>query len=142
MTLDALNSGLILTDEQPTLITEGKRIRVGVEVGWLGFPAVWPHDLCFFSGRVSAYSKENKAYVVDGVAINGVSSGPTLYIFDSKISVMGIVSAYIVNRATGEALPGLSLVRGVHQFQGLKKQFQTFDEAQKKKITLAKVKGS
>ena len=133
-------SNRLFPDAKPTLITEGRHTRVGVEVGWLGFPAVWPYDLCFFSGRVSAYSKENKAYVVDGVAINGVSGGPTLYISHGKVLVMGVVSAYIVNRATGEALPGLSLVRGVHQFQDLTKRFRTLEEAQKKRITLADLK--
>lgn len=32
----------------PELIEEGKIIKVGVEVGWMGFPAVMPSNLCFF----------------------------------------------------------------------------------------------
>ena len=134
-------SNLLLPDEQPTLITEGKSIRVGVEVGWLGFPAVWPHDLCFFSGRVSAYSNDNNAYVIDGVAINGVSGGPTLYIVGDNVYVMGVVTEYIVNRATGEALPGLSLVRDVGQFQELVKELRTIDEAQKERRKFSELTG-
>src|SRR3954451_6785773 len=37
------------------LMTEGKHLKQGVEIGWLGFPAVAAAELCFFSGRTSAY---------------------------------------------------------------------------------------
>ncbi len=30
-------------------------VRVGVEIGWLGFPAIPAASLCFFSGTVSAW---------------------------------------------------------------------------------------
>ena len=69
-----------------------------------------PQKLCFFSGRVSAYLAEENAYLVDGVAINGVSGGPA---FHETGKIIGLVTAYIVNRATGEALPGVSLIRSV-----------------------------
>jgi hypothetical protein len=36
------------------------------------------------------------------------------------------------NRATGETLPGVSVVRDVSQFQRLIKTFRSVDEAQKK----------
>ena len=48
----------------------GSVIDIGSEIGWLGFPSVAPHDLCFFSGNISARQEYRKAYLVDGVAIN------------------------------------------------------------------------
>src|ERR1700722_1836222 len=42
---------------------------VGMEIGWVGFPAVSPDNLCFFSGRISCVLPEKKSYLVDGVAI-------------------------------------------------------------------------
>src|SRR5438552_10427646 len=52
---------------------------IGAEVGWLGFPAVAPYSLCFFSGNISARQEWRHAYLIDGVAINGVSGGPVMY---------------------------------------------------------------
>jgi hypothetical protein len=37
-------------------------IAIGVELGWLGFPALAPYTLCFFSGNVSARQADRKAY--------------------------------------------------------------------------------
>src|SRR5215207_6888607 len=48
-------------------------IRVGVEVAWMGFPSVAYPELCFFRGCVSAFIESRSSYLVDGVAINGVS---------------------------------------------------------------------
>ncbi len=112
------------------MIPDGNRLKVGNEIGWLGFPAVSPFDMCFFSGRVSAWQEQNRTYLVDGVAINGVSGGPTLSLFpDNKLVLIGVVSAYIPNRVTGETLPGLSRVQDVNQFQELVKEFQSLDDA-------------
>jgi hypothetical protein len=89
--------------------------------------------LCFFSGRTSCYLLDEHAYLIDGVAINGVSGGPTFYISsDGKIRVIGVLAAYMANRATGETLPGLSVVRDVTQFQQLIEQFKSIDEAKLK----------
>jgi hypothetical protein len=115
---------------QPELIPESKYLKVGNEIGWLGFPAVSPIKMCFFSGRVSAWLQDLKTYLVDGVAINGVSGGPALAIIPGdKWVLIGVISAYIPNRATGEVLPGLTLVRDVNQFQELTRQFSTIDAA-------------
>ena len=112
------------------LIPSGKILRVGIEVGWLGFPALAPNSLCFFSGRTSCWLKDQGAYLVDGVAINGVSGGPAFHLVtDGTVQLIGVVSAYIPNRATGESLPGLSVVRHVSQFQQLLKAFQSLEEA-------------
>lgn len=115
------------------LIAEGKIKKVGVEFGWLGFPAVSPNTLCFFSGRVSARMKGDETYLVDGVAINGVSGGPAFTCAGTSVEVVGVVAAYIPNRATGETLPGLAVVQDVHHFQEISKRFRTIDEVSKKK---------
>jgi len=42
------------TDPLP-LAPVGKQLRVGSEIGWLGFPAIPAADLCFLGGRISAW---------------------------------------------------------------------------------------
>ncbi len=92
----------------------GKSLKTGAEVGWLGFPALAPDGaMCFFGGRVSSYIQSISAYLVDGVAINGVSGGPAFTNLGGQVSLIGVVSAYIPNRVTGESLPGVSLVRDI-----------------------------
>lgn len=104
-----------------------QHFKSGVEIGWLGYPAIPRASLCFFSGRISAWLEEEAAYLVDGVAINGVSGGPAFIILGATL--IGIVSAYIPNRVTGEPLPGLAVVRSVNQFHDLAEAFKTIDEA-------------
>lgn len=78
---------------------------IGADLGWLGFPSVvWP-QLCFFRRSLSAYQPNPPAYLVDGVAINGVSGGPA---FNDEGVVFGLVQCYIPNvRPEKMALPGL-----------------------------------
>ncbi|MFH1069205.1 MAG: trypsin-like peptidase domain-containing protein [Candidatus Glassbacteria bacterium] len=107
-------------------------LKVGNEIAWLGFPAIPAANLCFFTGHVSAWINAQSAYLVDGVAINGVSGGPAFLWQEGKpafVVVMGVVSAYVPNRATGEVLPGLSIVRDVAQFQELAPTFASLDQA-------------
>jgi hypothetical protein len=111
---------------------EGLSLKVGNEIGWLGYPALARGDLCFFSGRVSAWGREQLKYLVDGVAINGVSGGPAFWNGLNKITLTGVVSAYIANRATGETLPGLAVVTNVNQFHELTKMFKSVNEAKEK----------
>ena len=86
--------------EALSLTPEKKYVKPGVEIGWLGFPSVAPDNLCFFSGRVSLWQK-GKGYLVDGVAINGVSGGPAFHGRTDSVSLAGVVSAYIPNQSTG-----------------------------------------
>lgn len=125
-------SSLTLPKNPAPLIDEGKVLKVGVEIGWLGFPALSPKELCFFHGRISAQIENDSGYLVDGVAINGVSGGPALWLAYKDFNYVGVVSAYVPNRATGEVLPGLALVRNVAQFYGLIKQFKSIDDAQRR----------
>ncbi len=129
------HSDILTVPPEPIELTpEGKFLPIGNEVGWLGYPAV-ANALCFFSGRISAMLHDQRAYLVDGVAINGVSGGPAFHVLGGqKLVVVGVVSAYIPNRATGEALPGLSVVRDVVQFQALAKQFASIKEAKEKEV--------
>lgn len=117
-------------EDPPSLIDEDKSIKVGVEIGWVGFPAVSAGQLCFFSGRISARQPANPGYLIDGVAINGVSGGPVMWLGVDEFKYIGVVSAYIPNRATGESLPGLAVANDVNQFQELVKTFHSVDEAQ------------
>ncbi len=88
-------------------------LRRGAEIAWIGFPGlVTDRELCFFSGHVSGYISDPPAYLVDGVAINGVSGGP---VFDNRKHVIGFVSAYIPNRLNQDlVLPGLSSIIPIH----------------------------
>ena len=121
---------LTLPSQPFDLVPEGRYLKVGNEIGWLGFPAVASTDLCFFGGRISAWKEDVRAYLVDGVAINGVSGGPAFHTRDDGgLRLLGVVSAYIPNRATGDVLPGLAVVRDVTQFHKLMKDFKSLEEA-------------
>jgi Trypsin-like peptidase domain len=81
-----------LPDEGLPLGPSDMYVKVGVEVGWLGFPAI-SNNLCFFSGRISTYDEGAQRYLVDGVAINGVSGGPAFKPENGSVSMMGVLSA-------------------------------------------------
>ena len=116
------------------LIESGKRMKQGVELGWCGFPAVASSELCFFTGHVSSWLQKEKSYLVDGVAINGVSGGPA---FTTENILAGLVSAYVPNRATGEALPGVCVIRDVKPFHEDLKELRSIDEAKEKEAEAA-----
>ena len=80
----------------------------GAELGWLGFPGLVYPNLCFFQGVVSGYREKPPIYLIDGVAINGVSGGPA---FDRTGLLVGFISAYVPNQVDhGTTLPGLMIV--------------------------------
>lgn len=81
-------------------------LRMGKEIGWMGYPGIVEPELCFFRGHVAGSLKKPYGYLVDGVAINGVSGGP---VFDDRCHLVGLVSAYIPNRVgPNTTLPGVS----------------------------------
>jgi S1-C subfamily serine protease len=118
------------------LMPADKILKIGVEVGWVGFPAVEPNTLCFFSGNISARIKEDNAYLIDGVAINGVSGGPVLQYIPDDAMVIGLITAYIANRATGETLPGLAVAQDVSHIHNVISKLKSLDEAAQKKRQL------
>ncbi len=132
-----VNTKIPFPDEAIKLITEGKILKIANEIGWLGFPAILGStNLCLFSGRASAWLKKEEAYLVDGVAINGVSGGPSFFLpTKGGIVIIGIVSAYVPNRATGETLPGMCIIRDVSPFQETIRAVKNFDEAKRKELT-------
>lgn len=132
------NRDLIFPKEFIPLLPASTLLGLGVEVGWLGFPAIEPSTLCFFSGNISARQDFRNAYLIDGVAINGVSGGPVLYSTNVKgVQIVGSISAYKASRTTGGALPGLSLAQDVSHFHDVVNQIRSIDEANRKKQQLA-----
>jgi hypothetical protein len=111
------------------LTPEGTPLKIGNEVGWVGFPGIASGQLCFFAGRVSAWLESERSYLINGVAVNGVSGGPTFFVVGPVVVIMGAVSAYRTNRATGEALPGLCEVTHVAQFHDVINTFKSLEEA-------------
>jgi len=126
--------------EPLTLLGERSALKVATKIGWLGFPSVAPENLCFFSGSISSKIETDRSYLVDGVAINGVSGGPAFFIDESpqssSIYLIGLVSAYRPNWvATGVSLPGLSIIRHVDALhdvvRGLRDLSQAKEEQEK-----------
>jgi hypothetical protein len=136
-----MNVGDLKLPEEPiVLLPTGQRLPIGAEVGWLGYPAIAEYTLCFFSGNVSAVWEFRNAYLIDGVAINGVSGGPVLHCADAAgndLSIVGSTSAYRPNRATGESLPGLSIAQDVSHFQASLSHVRSLDEANRQKAEAA-----
>lgn len=115
------DTALIYLDTADPLIDIGNLLPVlpadsmlarGTEVGWLGFPSIAGPELCFFRGVVSGYLGNPPTYLMDGVAINGVSGGP---VFDDRCHLVGMVSAYLPNQLDQETLlPGLSAITPIN----------------------------
>lgn len=111
------------------LVRRDRTLKQGVRVGWLGFPGVRLSALCFFNGSISAYVKAEHSYLVDGVAINGVSGGPVFRLGQNGVELVGLVSAYMPNRATGEGLPGLAVIRDVEDLYATVDSVKSIREA-------------
>jgi hypothetical protein len=116
------------------LIPVGQRVSIGAELGWVGYPTMAADTLCFFAGTVSARVVDKKFYLIDGVAINGVSGGPVFHFSASGVQVIGCMVAYHPNLATGAALPGLSRAQDVSHFHGVSEHVRSLDEARARKI--------
>ncbi len=110
-------------------------ISIGNEVGWIGYPGIYEWTLCFFSGCISA--NRVNSYLIDGVAINGVSGGPVLYASDADgVQIVGTVSAYRANRQFGDTLPGLLIAQDVSHFHSIVQMFKNMDDAKKIKAEI------
>jgi len=134
-----LNKGLPLPKDVLPLAPQDKFLKIGIEVGWAGFPSIAYTNLCFFSGRVSNYLADESSYLIDGVAINGVSGGPVFAeTVRDKPHIIGTISAYIPNRNRGEALPGLLRARDVTSFHETIEKINSLDDARKQEQEQAK----
>lgn len=121
----------------PMFADKTKMVKVGTEVGWLGFPGnLAQKNLSFFSGRISAWMNEEEQYLVDGVAIHGVSGGPA-FVGTDVPSLVGVVSAYLANYTIGPPLPGLCSIRSVVQFQLMVEKWNSLAQAQAKQASAA-----
>jgi hypothetical protein len=128
-----LKGDLKLPEIPIALFPPGAACPIGASIGWLGYPAIAPDTLCFFTGIVSAQQNTRRSYFIDGVAINGVSGGPVFHGSSPNIQIIGSVSAYHANRATGEALPGLLRAQDVSHFHAVARYIASIDEARAQK---------
>jgi hypothetical protein len=125
-----LKGDLQLPEVPITLMPVDQPCAIGADVGWLGYPTIEPYTLCFFAGAVSAHKAGSHTYLIDGVAIHGVSGGPVFHCaVPGEVRIIGCVTAYHANRATGEALPGLLGAQDVSHFHSVAEHIQTIDEA-------------
>lgn len=107
--------------------------KIGVEVGWVGFPGICANELCFFSGKISTFLINENCYLVDGVAINGVSGGPVFTkLKDSTPEIIGVVSAYLPNRRMQDTLPGLLRAQDITPFHEHIQGIKNIDDAKAK----------
>lgn len=131
-----LKADLQLPETPIALMPVDQPCGIGIDLGWLGYPVIEPNTLCFFAGVVSARLEATKSYLLDGVSINGISGGPVFHCpspTSNEVQIIGCVSAYHVNRATGEALPGLIRAQDVSHFHDVAGQILSIDEANVKK---------
>lgn len=130
------SSALDLPAVPLSLLPHDKHLSIGMNIGWLGFPGIDSETLCFFSGSISAHKQKQKyaSYLIDGVAINGVSGGPVFFSSETAgVQVVGTVSGYMPNRATGDSLPGLLVAQDVSHFHEVARFIKSVDEERKKK---------
>ena len=82
---------------------------------------------------MSCFLHDDRAYLVDGVAINGVSGGPAFCVLpEDELHFVGVVTAYIPNRVSGESLPGVCFVAGISPLYHVVKEIKSIDEAEDK----------
>ncbi|MGH9764369.1 MAG: S1 family peptidase, partial [Blastocatellia bacterium] len=128
------NVGLKLPEHLIPLFPANKLIKIGAEIGWLGFPNIEAATLCFFSGNVSAQKTSPNEYLIDGAAVQGVSGGPVLCSTGVEgVQIIGLVSAYRPGRTATGSVPGLLYARDVSHFHDVISQVKSYDEAKHKK---------
>ena len=110
----------------PARPAELGHIKVGAEVGWLGFPALRTvNGLCFFSGRISMIDPHGR-YLLDGTNVHGCSGGPAFCVTSDGPRIIGVVTNYFPNenfRDTENKLiglaPGLTAIADVTNYKGI-----------------------
>ena len=66
------------------------------------------------------------------IAYRQVSGFCAVATFTIGKKLCGVVSAYIPNRATGEALPGVCVIRSVAPYRGMLQSLKSLEEAREK----------
>lgn len=112
---EAFDTALVMVRSPEEIVSQSDLLPIfgpesqmprGTEIGIVGFPGIVGSEFCFFKGMISGYLHDPPTYLVDGVAINGVSGGPA---FDNRAQVIGLVSSYIPNQIDANmTLPGLT----------------------------------
>ena len=104
-------------------VASNRRISEGVEVGWVGYPTVHT-DLCFFSGRISAYDAPRERYLLDGTSIPGVSGGPVFLpgAVDGPPRLIGSITGY--KSPSGSSTPGLCVANEFSKAESLEQRLR------------------
>jgi len=106
------NESILEEKDLIPMLPFGYMLPKGYEIGWLGYPGIVDPEICFFKGVISGYLYDPPTYLIDGVAINGVSGGPA---FDDRAHLIGLVSAYIPNTISDtKTLPGLMALKPIN----------------------------
>ena len=126
------NPGAYLPEDPLKMVEPNEFWKMGVQVAWVGYPSIAYPNLCLFTGSIAAFVQEDDSYLIDGVAINGVSGGPVFTSLpDNQIEVLGTISAYMPNRQYGDALPGLLQAHDVTAHQKIVRAIRSVDDARK-----------
>ncbi|MDE2784145.1 MAG: hypothetical protein OXK77_14400 [Gemmatimonadota bacterium] len=106
---------------------ELSQVKVGTEVGWLGFPDLQTvaGRLCFFSGRISLVDPAGR-FLLDGTNVQGCSGGPAFCVTPDGPRIIGVVTDYFPNEnfrnTEGEPIglaPGLTAVADVTNYKSI-----------------------
>lgn len=127
-----MEKGLHFPSKTIPLLPASKQLLTGEEIGWLGFPNIEEDALCFFSGRVS--SRKNSNYLIDGIALHGVSGGPVFWENEEEIQIVGIVSAYVFDPEGQRISHGLLYAQDVSYFHEVVKNAESIKETKKKEM--------
>jgi len=130
----------------PANAVELDHIKVGTEVGWLGFPALQTvaGRLCFFSGRISMVDPAGR-FLLDGTNVHGCSGGPAFCVTPDGPRIIGVVTDYFPNenfrdqagRRVGLA-PGLAAIADVTNYKGIEAALDELPDhrGQQKTVTI------
>ena len=83
---------------------------------------------------IAAFISRGDFYLIDGVAINGVSGGPVFTdLPGDQPEVFGTISAYMPNRQLADTLPGILQAHDVTSFQQMVRKIKSLDEGREEK---------
>ena len=120
-----------------------EEVKVGTEVGWLGFPALRTvaGRLCFFSGRISLVDPSGR-FLLDGTNVQGCSGGPAFCVTADGPRIIGVVTDYFPNEnfrgAKGERVglaPGLTAIADVTNYKSFEQALNRLPDNRGKEMT-------